>query len=156
MVCDWRGDTAVNIPNIFDRTLMESPQPKWDYAQWIPQVVVICLGFNDFSGLKKDGTVSEDKSSFFRHGYHRFIQRLRIVYPGIKILAVAEYPEWIRKNVQQIVDDEKNNGRNDVFYGTFDDFPGGYVANGHPTVETHRKIADQIIETMEQMKLFSK
>jgi hypothetical protein len=156
MVCDWRGDTTVNIPNIFDRALMESPQPKWDYAQWIPQVTVICLGFNDHSGLKnKEGIVTEEKSTFFRTGYHKFIQRLREIYPGVKILAVAAYPEWIRRNVQLVVKEERKSGRSDLFYGTFDDFPGGYVANGHPTVETHRKIADQIIQTIEEAKLFS-
>jgi hypothetical protein len=155
MVCDWRGDTTVNIPNIFDRTLMESPQPKWDYSQWIPQVAVVCLGLNDFSGLKdKEGKVPEDKSTFFRSGYQKFIQRLRTIYPGVKIFAVAAYPAWIRKNVQQVVDEEQKNGKNDTFYGTFDEFPGGYVANGHPTVETHRKMAAQIIQTMERAKLF--
>ena len=155
MVCDWRGDTTVNIPNIFNRTLMESPQPKWDYSKWVPQIAVICLGLNDFSGLKdKKGKVSEDKATFFRSGYHKFIQRLRNIYPGVKILAVAAFPEWIRKNIQQVVDEEKEHGGYDIFYGTFDEFPGGYVANGHPTVETHRKMAEQIIQTMEQAKLF--
>jgi hypothetical protein len=155
MVCDWRGDTNVNIPNIFDRTLMESPLPKWDYTKWIPQLAVVCLGFNDFSGLKNtEGKVSEEKSNFYRTGYHKFVQRLREIYPGVKILAVAAYPEWIRKNVQLVVEEENKNGSNDIFYGTFNDFPGGYVANGHPTVETHRKIADQIIQIMEQVQLF--
>ena len=156
MVCDWRGDTTVNIPNIFDRALMELPQPKWNFAEWIPQTVVICLGLNDFSGLKnKEGIVSEEKAAFFRAGYHTFLQRLRDVYPGVKILAVAAYPEWIRTNVRRIVEEEQKNGRSDIFYGTFDDFPGGYVANGHPTVETHRKIADQLIGIMEHVKLIS-
>lgn len=155
MVCDWRGDTTVNIPNIFDRTLMESPQPKWDYSQWIPQVAVVCLGLNDFSGLRDaEGKVTDDKSTFFRTGYQRFIQRLRTIYPGVKILAVAAFPEWIRKNVHQVVDEEKKLGKRDIFYGTFDEFPGGYVANGHPTVETHRVMAAQLIETMEEYKLF--
>ena len=76
MVCDWRGDTAVNIPNIFDRTLMEARQPKWDYALWIPHLVIVCLGLNDHSGLKNnEGIVSEEKSKFFRTGYHKFVQR---------------------------------------------------------------------------------
>ena len=134
---------------------MESPQPRWDFSQWIPQVAVVCLGLNDFSGLKdKEGNVSEEKSNFFRTGYHAFIQRLRTVYPGVKILAVAAFPEWIRKNVRQVVDEERINGKRDVSYATFDEVPGGYVANGHPTVETHRVIASQLIQVMEDVKLF--
>jgi hypothetical protein len=39
---------------------MEAPEPKWDFKQWTPDLVVICLGLNDYSGLKdKDGTVTE-------------------------------------------------------------------------------------------------
>ena len=154
MVCDWRGDTSANIPAIFDRTLMELPQPKWVFSQWIPQVAVVCLGLNDLSGLKdQEGIVSEEKSLFFRTGYHRFIERLRTIYPGVKILAVAAFPDWIRKNVHQVVDEERGNGKKDVYYGTFDEFPGGYVANGHPTVETHRMMAAELIQVMEDVKI---
>ena len=155
MVCDWRGDTNVNIPTIFDRSLMEASQPKWNFSYWIPQVVVVCLGLNDLSGLKDStGNVSEERSAFFRRGYHSFLQRLRKVYPGVKILAVAAFPEWIRKNVHQVVDEDRSVGKRDVYYGTFDEIPGGYVANGHPTVETHRIMASQIIQVMEDNKLF--
>jgi hypothetical protein len=67
MVCDWQGKTDVAIPRLFDRTLMEAREPKWDYSQWIPDLVVICLGLNDHSGLKDTtGKVSEEKSSIFR------------------------------------------------------------------------------------------
>jgi hypothetical protein len=155
MVCDWQGKTDVSIPNLFDRALMEASQPKWDFKQWIPDLVVISLGLNDHSGLKdRDGKVSEEKSTVFRKGYHDFLTTLRTVYPGVTILAVAAYPEWIRKNVSQVVDEEQKSGRGDVFYATFDDFPDGYIANGHPTIETHQKIAAQIIATIDQFKIF--
>jgi hypothetical protein len=35
------------------------------------------------------------------------------------------------------------------FNAQFDHFQNGYVANGHPSVETHRKIAGQMIEAIE-------
>jgi hypothetical protein len=78
-----------------------------------------------------------------------------MVYPGVKIVAVAAFPEWIKKNVQQVVKEETQSDRNDVFYAHFDDFPDGKVAYGHPTVESHKKIADQIIHAMDQLKIFS-
>jgi hypothetical protein len=155
MVCDWQGKTATAIPKLFDRALMEAPLPKWDFTQWIPDLVVVCLGLNDHSGLQdKKGIVSEEKSALYRKGYHDFIADLRNVYPGVTILAVAAFPEWIRKNVSQVVNEEQQSGRKDIYYATFDDFPGGYVANGHPTVETHRKISDQLIHAIDTIHLF--
>jgi len=155
MVCDWRGDTNFTIPKIFDRTLMEVPEPKWDFSQLIPDIVVICLGLNDYSGLKdQDGNVGKEKSEYFRKGYHNFLLKLREVYPGVKILAVAAYTDWIRNNVKHVVEAERQSGMYDIFYAQFDYFEGGYVANGHPTIETHKKMADQIIEQMETFKIF--
>jgi hypothetical protein len=36
MVCDWRGDRETAMPKYFNRTLMESPEPRWDFSGWIP------------------------------------------------------------------------------------------------------------------------
>lgn len=155
MVCDWRGDFEVSIPKIFDRTLMEVSEPKWDFKKWIPELVVVCLGLNDHSGLRDEkGNISEEKSELFRKGYHNFVDLLRNVYPNTKIVAVAAFDDWIRKNVKQVVDEESTSGMKDIFYSQFDRFEGGYVANGHPTVETHRKMADQIIESIESFGIF--
>ena len=133
MVCDWQGKTDATIPKLFDRTLMEASEPKWDFKQWIPNLAVICLGLNDYSGLKeKDGTVTEAKSAAFRKRYRDFIATVRTVYPGVTILAVAAYPDWIQKNVKQIVDEEKKSGNNNISYTHFDDFPDGKVAYRPP------------------------
>ena len=155
ITCNWEGNFNESIPKLFDRTLMDVPESKWDFKQWIPELVVIGLGFNDHSGLKdKDGNVSKEKSAFFRKGYHEFISKLRNLYPGVKILAVAAYPEWIRKNVNQVVQEEKACDKNDIYYAQYDYFEGGYVANGHPTVETHQKMADQLIKAVDSLKIF--
>ena len=150
MVCDWQGNRKFSIPALFDRTLMERAEPKWDFKQWVPDLVVIILGFNDFSGLKDStGVVSPDNSLLFRTEYHKFIGRLRDLYPGVPVFAVAPHPEWIRTNVRQVVEEESASGRTGIYYGQFDEFPGGYVANGHPTVETHALIAGQVIKAIE-------
>ncbi len=155
MVCDWQGKTDFTIPRRFDRTLMEANEPKWDFKQWIPDMVVVCLGLNDFSGLKdKEGKISEEKSSLYRSGYHEFLATLRKVYPGVTMVAVAAHENWIRQNVHQVVNEEKAESHGDVFYAQFDRFEGGYVANGHPTVETHQKIANQIIEVIDSTGRF--
>jgi lysophospholipase L1-like esterase len=156
MFCDWQGDTNQTIPKRFDRTFMDTAEPKWDFSKWVPNVVVICLGINDLAGLRgKDGNVSEEKSMSFRTAYHNFLATIRSVYPEVKIVAVASYQKWIQQNVAEVVDEEKAAGYSDIYYTHFDEFPGGYVGNGHPTVATHRKMADEIIDAMESFHLFS-
>jgi hypothetical protein len=103
MVCDWQGKFDISMPRYYDRTLMERAGPKWDFEKWIPDLVVICLGINDYSGLKEDEHVSEKNSEIFRKGYHDFLKTVRIVYPGVSILAVAADAEWIRGNVRQVI-----------------------------------------------------
>jgi len=155
IVCDWQGNSDNSLPKLFDRTLMENAEPKWDFNKWIPDLVVICLGLNDFSGMNKDGVVSEEKSDLFRNSYRDFLKEIWKVYPGVCIVAIAAYPEWIRFNVKKIVEEEIADGNEDIHYTQFDFYEGGYVANGHPTVDTHKKIAEQIITAIDSFKLFS-
>jgi hypothetical protein len=150
VVCDWRGDREIAMPKFFGRTLMESPEPSWNFSKWIPDAAVVCLGLNDHSGLHSpDGAVTDENSALFRRTYREFLATLRSVYPGVRILAVAAYPEWIRRNVRRVVDEERAAGKTDVFYAQFDDFPAGTVANGHPNVEWHERIAARIIPALE-------
>ncbi len=154
MVCDWTGDRTLNLPDKFNQALMDVPEPKWDFQQWVPNLVVICLGLNDHSGLKdKAGNVSPENSLLYRKQYHDFLRTIRSVYPGVKIFAVAAHVDWIRENVRYVVDEEKANGRQDIYYAQFDYFQNGYVANGHPSVETHQKIADVLIKAIEEIQL---
>jgi len=157
MANDWTGDHDMVLSNRFNRALMDFEIPKWNFQQWIPDLVVICLGLNDYSGFGGwNHPVAESNSELYRIRYHEFIATIRSVYPNVKILAVAALVDWIRENVRQVVEEEKAAGQDDIFYAQFDEFPGGYVANGHPTVETHRKIAGQIIEAIEKNHLLVK
>ncbi|MFH1197606.1 MAG: T9SS type A sorting domain-containing protein [bacterium] len=153
LVLDYQSSYSGNIPSKFDRSLLySSASPKWDFSLWIPNVVVITLGLNDYSGFGGwSGGVADDESALFRERYHEFIQVIRDYYPGVKILAVAAHVDWIQTNVQQVVNDENAAGNNDVFYQFFPYYDGGYVNNGHPNVETHYKIADRLISAIDGM-----
>jgi hypothetical protein len=151
LLCNWQGNYDITLPSIYSRALMEADTPAWDFNRWRPDLVVICLGLNDYSGLKDaKGEVSKEKSEAFRIAYRDFMARIRGKYPYVRILAVAAHPAWIRENVKQVVDEERAGGNQWTYYAQFDEFPGGYVVNGHPTVETHHKIADQILQVIKQ------
>jgi hypothetical protein len=154
ILCNWEGNFNETIPAKFDRTLMESNEPKWNFKSWIPELVIICLGLNDYSGLReKDGTVSDINSKKFRDAYKSFIEKLMEIYPDSWILAVAPHVEWIRSNVRIIVDEQIKNGNDKIHYSHFSEYPDGYVAYGHPTTGTHKKIADEIIEAVNRYRL---
>lgn len=156
MVTDWSGDRTLNMPDRFDRALMDAPEPKWNFQQWLPELVVICLGLNDYSGLKdKEGNVSAENSLLYRKQYRDFLATIRRVYPNAKILTVAAHVGWIRENVRQVVQEERANGEQDIYYAQFDYFEGGCVANGHPSVAAHEKIAAQLCEAIEASLIFA-
>lgn len=151
MVLDWQGIYANNIPDCYDRTLLyTASSPKWDYAQWIPNLVVIGLGLNDYSGYGGwAGTMTDENTAEYKEHYHAFIQNLRDYYPGVKILAVATHVEWMRTTIAAIVAEEQAAGRQDVFYAQYSYYEGGYVNNGHPNVATHYKIAEELIAAID-------
>ncbi len=151
MVMDYLGNVAGNVPYYFDRALIISENPKWDFTKYLPNLVVVCLGLNDYNGFGgyTNGTVSASNKELFKTKYHQFVSTLRSVYPGVKIMAFAAQVDWIHATVKEIVEEEKLIGYKDIFYSDFPYYTGGYVNNGHPNVETHKKIADRLIAAIE-------
>ena len=127
---------------------MESPQ--WDFEQWIPNLVVIGLGLNDYSGFGGwSGGITEEETNLYKTRYHEFISTIRDVYPGVKILAVAAHLTWMQETIAQVVEEENANGHEEVFYAFYPYYNGGYVNEGHPNVETHYKIATELMEAID-------
>ncbi|HEX8548143.1 MAG TPA: SGNH/GDSL hydrolase family protein [Cytophagaceae bacterium] len=79
---DKPGPTDDAMINVYDRLNMYDQTPKWDYNSFIPQVVVIDLGTNDFNGAGADSTL-------FTQAYESFVKRVRSNYPDAKIFAVV-------------------------------------------------------------------
>ncbi|MFA7421305.1 MAG: T9SS type A sorting domain-containing protein [Melioribacteraceae bacterium] len=151
MVMDYLGNVAGNVPYYFDRALIISENPKWDFTKYLPNLVVVCLGLNDYNGFGgyTNGTVSASNKELFKTKYHQFVSTLRSIYPGVKIMAFAAQVDWIHATVKEIVEEEKLIGYKDIFYADFPYYTGGYVNNGHPNVETHKKISDRLIAAIE-------
>jgi hypothetical protein len=151
LVHDWEGNKEGNIPDKFNRALAYTTTPLWDFSRWIPNLVVICLGLNDFSGW--DGynkTISQENSDIFKAKYHEFLGTLMNYYPGTKFLCVAANDlAWIKKNVSEVVTEERGMGNKNVFYTYFPNYYTEFVNNGHPSVSAHLKIADKIVASID-------
>jgi hypothetical protein len=152
LVLDYQGGYNNNLPSQFDRTLLFTPTPKWNFANWIPNLVVVCLGLNDYNGWGGySGPVDSANAGIFRQRYHEFISTIMDAYPGVKILAVAANGlQWIKDNVSQVVAEENSWGHANIYYASFPYYNGGYVSD-HPSVATHQKIADTLIAVMNTM-----
>lgn len=151
LVLDYQGNYANTIPLNFDRTLVYTPLPKWNFSQWVPNLVVICLGLNDYNGWGGySGPIPAENSVLYKKTYHSFISTIMDVYPGAKILLVAANGiDWLKTNVSQVASEEQAMGHKNIFYTFFPYYNGGYVNNGHPTVATHQLIANQLIATID-------
>ena len=157
---DYTGNYSNNLPSEFDRTLLYTPTPKWNYTNWVPNLVVICLGLNDYSGWGGySGPVVSGNAEIFRNKYHEFLSTIMDVYPGVKILAVAENGynpainwnngvPWLQTNISQVVAEENASGHTNVFYASFPYYDGTYVNQGHPSAAMHQKIADTLISVI--------
>jgi len=148
LVLDYLGNYANNLPSIFGSTVAYATAPAWDFSKWKPNLVVICLGLNDYNGWGgySTGTISAANTSTFKEEYHTFISNIMDVYPHAKILAVAANGiTWLQNTIAQVVSEENAIGHTNVFYSYFPYYNGGYVNGGHPNVATHQKIADTLI-----------
>jgi lysophospholipase L1-like esterase len=78
MYRDDRGSTVDQMPVLFNRVLPDDPTSTWDFSAPPPDVVVIELSSNDFTG--------GDPGEAFERAYVAFLQQLRRRYPGAYVL----------------------------------------------------------------------
>lgn len=131
---------------IFFRTLLNSRYPQWNHAKWVPHVVVVCLGTNDFSSRPYP-----DKNVFI-YNYTAFIQHLMDIYPGVKIVCLTSDKQPVCSYVKKIVDKFQSDGVTDVHSVVY--APVAYHNRGcdwHPNIAAHEKISQKLVKTIEPL-----
>lgn len=148
----WSGKTQYEMRIFLDKSLPAvTTGPKWDFAQWQPQVVVLNLGTNDFAN------VDPGQGRFVRQ-YLELMHDVRAAYPKAFVVITLgsmlsdAYPET-RHNLTQartyfkvVVQKLKDNGETN--FG-FLEFPEQNHADGlgcgyHPSLKTHQLMADRL------------
>jgi lysophospholipase L1-like esterase len=128
--------SATPFPCYYDSTL-GAAGPKWNYSQWVPQVVVICLGTNDFS------TTPNPSQQLFVQAYHAFINRIFAQYPMAMALCVATQTGPCTTYVHTMVNEEKSipahSGK--VHYAAFPASLDMTGCDSHPSLKDHQAIA---------------
>ncbi len=143
------GTTHGTLPLLYDYVTPGKADAIWNHQNFIPDVIVIDLGANDFAQGVPDSTL-------FCSTYISFIEKLRAIHPMTKIICVAGnsitdvWPvgenRWSRmKNfVRSVVKESNSKGDTAVFYFELTPQSGPYGEDWHPTNATHKKMADAI------------
>lgn len=134
-----------NLPSIYDRTLLNEKEPKWDFSKYIPDVVCVNLGTNDVSTEPYDRT-------YLENGYRNFLKTLRKHYPHTKIVFLTGSMlkglrlDHVQYALDEVVRDARIAGDKNVFRFDMSWQTGelGYGADYHPSIWQHEKMAAEL------------
>ncbi|CAN95885.1 hypothetical endo-1,4-beta-glucanase [Sorangium cellulosum So ce56] len=159
---NYNGEVAPTMPEIYGRTIADEEQPAWDFSSWVPQVVVINLGTNDFS-INVPGDAQFRGP--FTEAYAGLVETVRTNYPEAFIFCTIgpmlsdSYPEGAealsraRDYIGQVVEDRTADGDDRV---RFLEFPphakdtDGLGCDWHPSAKKNRDMAQQLAEAIRE------
>lgn len=142
---DANKTSAEPMPSVYDRTCYNNAARVWDFTKWIPQVVIINLGTNDFS------TQPQPDKAVFQNAYTQLINRVQSNYAGVTIFCVcgpmigSPCSTYIQEVVTQC---QTNNANKEVYYiGMSTSLLSGTDrgSDWHPNISGQQKIADKIL-----------
>ncbi|MEI9911127.1 MAG: SGNH/GDSL hydrolase family protein [Bacteroidota bacterium] len=127
------------MPPVFDKISMRNDTIAWDFNQYQPDVVTICLGQND--GIQDSTT--------FSNNYIAFIKQLRGYYPKATLICLtspmadATLAAFMKKTLTAIVRNRNKNGDKKITSYFFSkQFHNG--CDHHPDLAEHQLIAGEL------------
>ncbi len=145
VIRNYGGDTTDVLPSIYLRILPYDTTTLWNPSQWIPQVVVINLGTNDFASGIPDKTA-------FTTAYTNFVNQIRSQYPNAHIYCAlgpmlsGSNLTSARDYLTTVVNQRTAAGDTKVHFIEFPMQDGslGYGEDWHPSVAQHAAMANQL------------
>ena len=149
---NWNSDGPA-MPEVYEKSnLTASGDDLWDFKKFVPKIVSIALGTNDFSnGDGKRPRLSFDSANFVQH-YISFVQLVKSKYPHA-IIALLSSPmvngdnrtrlENCLKAVKQNI--ETSFPRDKPVALFFFNPMHATGCSGHPNVEEHAILANELI-----------
>jgi beta-glucanase (GH16 family)/lysophospholipase L1-like esterase len=124
----------------FGRTLVNEAGLRWDFQSWVPDVVVINLGVNDYS------TQPQPDPKVFKDRYVELLTRVRAAYPNAWIVAydATGWPDYI-PHVREAVEEFKKKGDSKTLSFDFAPVPIEDLAcDYHPNVKADKKLGEDL------------
>ena len=135
------------MPQVFDKINMRDNAGVWDFKNYIPDVVTVCLGQND--GIQDSAT--------FCNNYIAFIKQLRSHYPNASIvcltspMADSRLVTVMKNNLTSSVKKISQLGdRNISFFFFSKQYHNG--CDGHPDLAEHQLIAAELSAYLKKLK----
>jgi len=160
-------DEVENIPNAFDYYGIDASNKvltatgKWNHTNYIPDIIVVNLGTNDFNASGYSSMTPEEQTALkerFVTDYTAFIIRLNNYYPNAEIiiayglmgdaLKLGGSTTEVYNNARAVTD------KVHIFLMPSASEP--YGSSYHPNVYTHISVANQMMNYIETITDFSK
>jgi len=151
------GSQEGTLPKIYDQIIADDASTLWDHSRYIPDVLVINLGTNDFAAEVSSDQYTVDSTEFVQT-YITFISKLRTYYPCSSIICCVGtmmsdgYPSgkyhWtrIQNYVSSVRDYFNNQNDSKVFYLKLSPQQSPYGEDWHPTEATHLIMANTLVD----------
>jgi len=138
----------VVMPQIYDKVYLRADTIAWNFNNYRPDVVTICLGQND--GPKQD-------SAYFCNAYVKLVQAIRGHYPQADIICLtspmgdATLTTVLKRYLTSVTGYLNTNGDQRVYKYFFSkQYHNG--CGGHPDMAEHKLIADELTAYIKQLK----
>ncbi|MFN8437479.1 MAG: GDSL-type esterase/lipase family protein [Cytophagales bacterium] len=161
---NYDGSTTNTIPQIINRVIPDEQTYVWNAKNYQPEIIFSNLGTNDFSSEAQNKGYID--SVTFCTKYHEFIANLRKDYPSSKIVLLvgtmmSDYwpvgaRQWtrIQSYTKAVAEQENKAGNTNVYFLALTPQNPPYGDDWHPTVATHQKMANQLVDFIQKNKLF--
>lgn len=148
-------DPTKTFPGLYPRIFPDEETPLWDTSRYVPDLIIINLGNNDFNVVPEGQTLpSAPDQNGFKNAYATFVRKLHAYYPQAKIVCSVgpmmnnNYPPggehwnkmqlWTETMVKEL-------GIPEVRYFAYTPLLAGpYGEDWHPTAASHKLMADEI------------
>ena len=115
---------------------------EWNFESYVPQVVTVFLGTNDY--YADEGAGAEG----FSAAYSAFIKKIRAKYPNASIICCAKNEGCYRQQIEAAVSES---GDSKVFYLNFGDL-GESGLHAHPNEDEQKILAGKLTEKINSIE----
>ncbi|ORX84896.1 hypothetical protein BCR32DRAFT_325715 [Anaeromyces robustus] len=144
-------------PNQFDDGTYQLQDTKWDFNDFVPDLVVINLGTNDNSYFEAiDKSILPDEKIAFIEKYVEFLEQIKAVYPNAEILCVLGmmgqevYPE-IEEAVNNYITKTGDTHVHAFKMNVQDSDKNGLGVDGHPAAQSHVDATYELVGEIEKL-----
>ncbi len=151
IVRNWNSPGPV-MPDVYDNLYLNTDSSVvWEAKRYIPDLISICLGTNDFSDGDGPSPREEVDSSEFVNKYILFVKYIRNRYPQAKICCLTspmlsgKKSTKLKNYLTAVLDHMQQTGEDKDIYMFV--FPHTYVSGcgEHPVKEEHQKMANELL-----------